>query len=147
MSHGVATKCGKCRTAAKSIKSARKCRGKTREFSAQGALQAKPYCNKYPIHCVGVSSMSNMSKAIAQYKVQLNVDNLFVAAVWFLSGIIATYLTTISPEAQISGQAWCSLFSPSGTNVHSMFAFGHCGWCYVAVAAFGASGLSLFKRA
>jgi len=81
-----------------------------------------------------------------QYEIEYSADNLIGAAIWFISGLVATYLTTISPEAQLSGQAWCSLFSPQHYVFSDFMAFGHCGWCYVAVAAFGASGLSLFKK-
>lgn len=70
------------------------------------------------------------------------------AAMWAIVGVIATYLTTLSPEAQISTQAFCSLFSNFGAGIHSnMSAIGHCPYCYAAIAAFAASVYSLVKKA
>jgi hypothetical protein len=74
-------------------------------------------------------------------------SNIMTSILWAIVGLISTYLTTLSPEAQISGQAFCSLFTNSGNGFHEMGFIGHCPYCYVAVAAFGASLISLFKKA
>jgi hypothetical protein len=78
---------------------------------------------------------------------EVSKDNAVPAALWFAVALVATYLTTTSPEAQLSGRAWCTLLSPSHYAFSDYMAFGHCGWCYVAAASFGASILSLFKKA
>lgn len=83
-----------------------------------------------------------MSQAIG-----FNKSNLINSLIWAFVGIVATYLTTTSAEAQISGQAFCTLFTNDFQGYHNMAAVGHCAWCYAAVAAFGASLVSLFKRA
>lgn len=74
-------------------------------------------------------------------------SSLMTSVLWAIVGLISTYLTTLSPEAQISGQAFCSLFTNGGNGFHDMGLVGHCPYCYVAVAAFGASIISLFKKA
>jgi hypothetical protein len=83
-----------------------------------------------------------MSEAIGFTK-----SNVLNAVLWALVGLVATYLTTTTAEAQISGQAFCSLFTNDFQGYHSMAAVGHCAWCYAALAAFGASAISLFKKA
>lgn len=83
----------------------------------------------------------------AGVKISIDQDNVILAFAWFLVAIVATYLTTVSPEAQISGRAWCTIFSPTHASLNEALAFGHCGWCYVAAASFGASIMSLVKRA
>lgn len=85
-----------------------------------------------------------MSASKAILPIKIGVENIAVAVVWFVAGVVATYMTTTSAEVQISSNAWCSLFS----NTHGgMMSVGHCPWCYAAVAAFGASVISLFKKA
>ena len=74
-------------------------------------------------------------------------SNILNSIIWAMVGIIATYLTTTTAEAQISGQAFCSLFTNNFQGYHQMAVIGHCGWCYVALAAFTASAISVFKRA
>ena len=74
-------------------------------------------------------------------------SNILNAVLWALVGIVSTYLTTTTAEAQISGQAFCSLFTNNFQGYHQMAAVGHCGWCYAAVASFAASAISLAKRA
>ena len=78
---------------------------------------------------------------------EISKDSAINAALWLAVAIVSTYLTTTSPEAQLSGRAWCTLFSPTHYNGTDLLAFGHCEWCYVAAASFGASVMSLFKRA
>ena len=74
-------------------------------------------------------------------------SGILASALWATIAVIATYLTTLSPEAQISGQAFCALFTNSTNGFHNMGMIGHCSYCYVAVAAFAMSMISLFKKA
>lgn len=89
-----------------------------------------------------------VSTAIKQsLRFELTKDNAVLALLWFIVALVSSYLTTTSPEAQLSGRAWCTLFSPNHYAFSDYMAFGHCGWCYVAAASFGASIMSFFKKA
>lgn len=85
-------------------------------------------------------------KTIALRMTNALSSNLITALVWALVGIVSTYLTTTTAEAQIAGEGFCTLFTNSGKGLHDMAVFGHCAWCYAAVAAFGASVLSLVRK-
>lgn len=85
-------------------------------------------------------------RAIALRMTNALSGNLIAALVWVLVGIVSTYLTTTTAEAQIAGEGFCTLFTNSGKGLHDMAVIGHCAWCYAAIAAFGASIVSLFRK-
>lgn len=85
-------------------------------------------------------------RAIALKMTKALDSNLIAALVWALVGLVSTYLTTTTAEAQIAGQGFCTLFTNNGKGLHEMAMIGHCAWCYGAIAAFGASMVSLFRK-
>ncbi len=85
-------------------------------------------------------------RAIALRMTNALSSNLIVALVWALVGIVSTYLTTTTAEAQLAGEGFCSLFTNNTNGWHNMGMIGHCAWCYAAIAAFGASIVSLFRK-
>lgn len=98
---------------------------------------------QYPLGEIVMKTIAlKMSQAIS-----FTNSNILNAVLWALVGIVSTYLTTTTAEAQISGQAFCSLFTNNFQGYHQMALIGHCGWCYAALAAFAASAISLAKRA